>query len=133
MNTVDEQPPSPAADGAAEEAARHRHLEDDLRTLVDRGVALARAEAELQKARASHAAARLKWIALLGGLALALAFFSLVALTVGLVVALTPALGALGATLAVFGGLAIVALLCTAIAVGMWRGLTAALANREAP
>ena len=46
------------------------------------------------------------------GLALVLAFFALVALTVGLVIALTPMIGALGATLAVFGGLLVIALVC---------------------
>ncbi len=115
---------------AAGEAARHRHLEDDLRGLVDRGLALARAEAELQKARGLYAAGKIKWIALLGGLALVLLFFSLVALTVGLVVALAPLLGALWATLAVFGGLVIVALLSAFIAAGQWKRLTKALSNQ---
>lgn len=117
---------------AVGETARHRHLEDDLRGLVDRGLAFARAEADLQKARGAYAAGRIKWIALIGGLALVLAFFSLVALTVGLVIALTPMLGALGATLAVFGGLVCVALICALIAAGQWKGMMRALSNRSA-
>ena len=124
-----EQDDEPAIVG---EAARHRHLEDDLRGLVDRGLALAKAETELQKARGLYAAGKIKWIALLGGLALVLAFFSLVALTVGLVVALTPALGALGATLAVFGGLVVAALLCALIAARQWKSMAKALSNRSA-
>ena len=127
MDEDDEQPVL-----AAGEAARHRHLEDDLRGLVDRGMAFARAEIDLQKARGAYAAGRLKWIALLGGLALILLFFSLVALTVGLVIALTPLLGALGATLAVFGGLVIVALICALIAAGQWKAMARALSNRSA-
>lgn len=115
---------------AAGEAARHRHLEDDLRGLVDRGMAFARAEVELQKARGAYAAGRLKWIALLGGLALVLAFFSLVALTVGLVIALAPLFGALGATLAVAGGLVIVSLICALIATGQWKAMARTLSNR---
>lgn len=117
---------------AAGQAARHRHLDDDLRALVDRGMAFAKAEAELQKARAGYAAGRLRWIALLGGLALVLAFFALVALTVGLVIALTPLLGALGAAVLVFAGLLVAAAICAAIAAGQWQRLTKALANREA-
>jgi uncharacterized membrane protein YqjE len=117
---------------AVGETARHRHLEDDLRGLVDRGLAFARAEADLQKARGAYAVGRLKWIALLSGLALVLVFFSLVALTVGLVMALTPLLGALVATLAVFGGLVIVALVCALVAAGQWKSMTKALSNRSA-
>ncbi|HEX8056828.1 MAG TPA: phage holin family protein [Novosphingobium sp.] len=127
---MDEDEDQPAV--VAGEAARHRHLEDDLRGLVDRGLAFARAEVELQKARGIYAAGRLKWIALLGGLTLVLLFFSLVALTVGLVIALTPLLGALGATLAVFGGLVIVALICALIVVQQWKSMTRALSNRSA-
>jgi uncharacterized membrane protein YqjE len=127
---MDEDDEQPAV--AAGEAARHRHLEDDLRGLVDRGMAFARAEVDLQKARGAYAAGRLKWIALLGGLALVLLFFSLVALTVGLLIALTPMLGALGATLAVFGGLVIVALICALIAAEQWKAMTRTLSNRNA-
>jgi len=127
MTDEDDEPAVVAGD-----AARHRHLDEDLRGLVDRGIALAQAEAELQKARGVYAAGRIKWIALLGGLALVLAFFSLVALTVGLVIALTPMLGALGATLAVFGGLLIVAAACALIAAGQWKGMVKALSNRSA-
>lgn len=126
MNEEDDQPGLVAG-----EAARHRHFEDDLRGLVDRGLAFLKAEAELQKARGAYAVGKIKWIALLGGLALILAFFALMALTVGLVIALTPLLGAVGATLAVFGGLVIVALLSALIAMGQWKRLTKALSNRD--
>ncbi len=114
---------------AAGEAARQRHLDDDLRTLVVRGLALAGAEIDLQKARAGYAASRIKWIALLALLAVFLLFFSLVALTVGLVFALTPLIGALGATGAVFAGLLIVALIFGLAAANQWKRMTAALGN----
>ncbi|MCW1428293.1 phage holin family protein [Novosphingobium sp. JCM 18896] len=126
MSNEDEQPPL-----AGGEAARHRHLEDDLRLLVDRGLAFAKAEAALQQSRAGYAAGRIKWIALLGGLALVLAFFALVALTVGLVFGLTPILGALGATAAVFAGLLVAAGIAALIAAGQWRAMVAALSNRS--
>lgn len=126
MNDEDEQPPLTGG-----EAARHRPLEDDLRLLVDRGIAFAKAEAALQQARAGYAAGRIKWIALLGGLALVLAFFALVALTVGLVFGLTPILGALGATAVVFAGLLVAAGIAALIAAGQWRAMVAALSNRS--
>ena len=116
---------------AAGDAARQRRLDDDLRSLVDRGLALAGAEVELQKARATYAAGKAKTIAVLGGLALAFAFFALVALTVGLVITLTPVLGALGATFAVFGGLVIIALICGLAAMGQWKRMLRALSNQE--
>lgn len=127
MSLEDEQP---AVDTLTEEPdAGQRHLEEDLRRLVDRGVALAKAEVTLQQARAGYAAGRLKWIALLALLALVLAFFALVALTVGLVVGLTPLLGALGATLVVFGGLLLVALVSAFVAAKQWKRMTVALSN----
>ncbi|MEJ5975797.1 phage holin family protein [Novosphingobium sp. PS1R-30] len=126
MSNEEEQPPL-----AGGEAARHRPLEDDLRTLVDRGLAFAQAEAALQQARAGYAVGRIKWIALLGGLALVLAFFALVALTVGLVFGLTPLIGALGATAVVFAGLLIAAGIVAAIAAGQWRSMVATLSNRS--
>lgn len=114
---------------AAGDEARRRHIEDDVRALVDDGLALARTEFELQKARGVYAAGRLKWIALLGALAAVLAFFALVALTVGLVFALVPTLGAFGATFAVFGGLLVVGLICAWAAAGQWRRMVKALSN----
>jgi hypothetical protein len=113
------------------EEARQRHLENDLRALAGEGLAYARAEAELQKARAVFAAGRIGSIALFGALAAVLAFFALVALTVGLVIALTPLLTALGATGAVFGGLLVLGGICALVALRRWKGMVAALSNRE--
>jgi hypothetical protein len=117
---------------AVGEEARQRYLEQDLRRLVDSGLALAKAETELAKARGLYAAGRIKWIVLLGALAAVLVFFALVALTVGLVVSLAPLIGAIWATLVVTAALLIVALVCGLIALRQWRGMVAALANRGA-
>lgn len=116
---------------AVGEEARHRHLDDDLRALVGDGLAYVQAEAELQKARAFYAAGRIKWIALLGLVAAVLAFFSLVALTVGMVVGLAPLIGAIWATLAVFGGLIGIGAICALVAVVQWKRMVAALSNPE--
>ena len=79
-------------------------LEDDVRQLIGDGRAWAEAELAWQKARATFAGKQIGVVALLGLLALAFVFFSLMALVFGLVFALAPALGAWGATAAVTGG-----------------------------
>jgi hypothetical protein len=113
------------------EEARQRDLENDLRALVGHGLAYARTEAELQKARAVYAAGKVGSIALFGTLAAVLAFFALVALTVGLVIALAPLLTAFGATGAVFGGLLVVAGFCALVALRKWKRMITALSNPE--
>lgn len=123
MNIVEDEP---AVDVG--EQARHRHLEDDLRALVDGGLTLARAEVNLQKARGIYAAGRLKWIALAGVLAAVLVFFALVALTVGLVVGLAPLIGAIWATLVVFAALMTAAAICGSVAARQWKRMLGALA-----
>lgn len=126
MIEVDEKPAI-----AAGEEARQRHLEDDLRDLVDHGLTYARAEVEWQKARVGYATGRVRSIAVLGLAAFLLVFFALVALTVGMVIGLTPLLGAIGATLTVFGVLVVVAAICALSARGQWRRMMAALSSRE--
>lgn len=116
----------------AGEEAKHRHLDDDLRALFARGLVWVDAEIELQKARAGFAASNIKGIAILGGLAVLFVFFALVALTVGLVIALTPLLGAIVATLVVCAGLLVAALLCGLVAANRWKRMTTALANPRA-
>jgi predicted PurR-regulated permease PerM len=113
------------------EEARQRHLEDDLRDLVDHGLAYAKAEVEWQKARVGYATGRVRSIAVLGLVAFLLAFVARVALTVGLVIGLTPLIGAIGATLAVFGVLILIAAICALSARGQWRRMMAALSSRE--
>ncbi|MBN8501760.1 MAG: phage holin family protein, partial [Sphingomonadales bacterium] len=82
-----------------------RSLVADVRQLVDDGRTLLEAELAYHKSRAVVASQAAKGVAGWGALALALVFFALMALVLGLVLALVPALGALGATAAVFLGL----------------------------
>lgn len=128
MNYEKEQPA--VAVGAE---ARDRPLLEDLRALADDGLRLAKAEIGLQKARGQFAAGRLKWIASLGALAAVLVCLALVALTVGMVIALTPVLGAFGATLAVFAALLVFAIGCALAAAGQWKRMVAALSNAAPP
>ena len=116
---------------AVGEEARNRHLDDDLRSLVGGGLAYVQAEAELQKARAVYAVGTVKWIALLAVLAAVLAFFSLMALTVGMVVGLAPLIGAIRATLVVFAALLGIGAICALLAVARWKRMIAALSNPE--
>ena len=117
-------------EGAPDEA-RERSLEEDLRQLAEDARALAEAELAYQKSRAAFAGQEAKRIAILGAMAAVLVFFALMALTFGLVFALTPLLTAWGATAAVVGGLLLVAVLCGLIAVSRWKYMAAKLSNKE--
>ena len=111
--------------------SRDRSLAEDLRQLIDDGRALAEAEFAWQKSRAAFAGQSAGGIALWAALAAVLVVFALMALTVGLVIALTPHLTALGAAGAVFAGLLLAALIAAAIASARWRRVKRALAERE--
>jgi hypothetical protein len=111
--------------------AGERSLPEDLRQLADDARALAEAEFAYQKSRAAFAGREVKRIAILGALAAALVFFSLMALTVGLVIALTPLLTAWGATAAVFAGLLLVAGLCALLAAIRWKHMATTLSDKE--
>lgn len=75
------------------------------RALLEDGQTLLTAELEFQKARAGFVLGRAKGILVLAGLALALLFFALMALVVGLLLALAPLIGPWGALAVVFLGL----------------------------
>jgi uncharacterized membrane protein len=97
----------PGADDLPED-----NLAGVLTRLVKTGRAYAEAEIDRQKLRAGILASGLRTVAILAVVALILMFGTLVTLMVGLVVALSPLLTPLGATLAVaLGGLALVVLL----------------------
>ena len=87
----------PGGEGSAERTARDFALGDGIRALLEDGQTLFEAELAYQQARVGYALGRTKGIALLLVAALFLAFFFLVALVVGLLLALTPLVGAWGA------------------------------------
>lgn len=80
-------------------------LMDELSALVEDGKTYAEAELAFQKSRAGYVASAAKNVAALGLGALAFLHLALIALVVGLVITLTPMLGALGATAVVVAGL----------------------------
>ncbi len=123
-----EQPPLIAKEQAA---AAERSLVDDVRQLVDDGRTLLEAELAYQKSRAAVAGAGARGIAGWGALALGLVFFALMALVMGLLLALTPLLGGWGAMLLVVLGLLVAAGLSGWAATRRWKRMTALLAEQE--
>ena len=120
------------AEGRADcDEAEPISLSEDLRLLIKEGKALSQAEIAWQKARVRFAASQASGLALLGLLAATLAFFALMALVVGAILALTPGLGPWGATLAVAGGLLVAALLASAIAALRMRHMQRLLADPQ--
>lgn len=97
----------------AEEASASAEttLSEEWQGLIASGKAAFESEIAFQKARAALVGGALGRIAALGALVLALLFFVLMALVMGLLLALTPLLGAWGALGAVAGGLLLLTLL----------------------
>ena len=123
----DEQPPLIAPEG---EDARDRSLVDDLRQLANDGRVLLEAELAYQKSRAVVAGQGAKGIA--GWLALALVFFALMALVLGLMLVLAPLIGGLGATLVTVLGLLLAAGLSAWAAKRRWDGVSRAFSEEVA-
>jgi Putative Actinobacterial Holin-X, holin superfamily III len=78
--------------------ARERSLNEDLHQLALDARAYAEAELQFQKSRAAYAASAGKSIAIYAIVALVLVFFAVMALVVGLVIALAPYITAWGST-----------------------------------
>lgn len=123
----DDPPPLTTASDAAE-----RSLVDDVRQLIEDGRTLAEAEFAYQKSRAAVAGEGVKGAVTFGGLALAFLLFALLALTVGLLIALTPLLTAWGATAVVTGGLLLAGALAGLTARQRWRAMTGAITETDA-
>lgn len=88
-----------------ETAAGNDSLLGGARALFEDGQTLLAAEIEFQKARAGFVLGRAKGILVLAALALVLLFFALMALVMGLLLALAPLIGPWGALAVVVLGL----------------------------
>ncbi len=97
-----------------------RRLADDARTYAS-------AELAFQLARARVVGFGARNLALYGLFALVFVIFALGALTIGLLIALTPLVTAWGATAIVVGLLGLAALLCLRGAIAGWRRITRAV------
>lgn len=106
-------------------------LISDLRRLADDAKTLAQAELAYQTSRAVVAGGAARSIAMYGALAAVFAVFALVALTVGLLLALIPLVSAWGATAIVAGGLALAAFLCVKGASRRWAEAKALLSSGD--
>ncbi|HQV02839.1 MULTISPECIES: phage holin family protein [unclassified Novosphingobium] len=122
---ADESPP------LIEEDAAERSLVADVRQLVEDGRTLLEAELAYQKSRAMVAGQAAKGVAGWMALALALLFFALMALVLGLILTLVPALGAIWATVAVVLGLLAMGALSGWVAVRRWQRAAALMAEPE--
>ena len=110
--------------------AETRSLVDDLRQLLDDGRTFVEAELAYQSSRAKFAGRGIKSIALLGLLGAALAFFALMALVIGTVIALAPVLTAWGATAAVCLGCLLMAGACFLMALSRWKRMAIQISGK---
>jgi hypothetical protein len=123
--------PPPLID-EADETARAPSLVEEVRHLVSDGRVLLEAELAYQKSRAVVAGSGAKGIAGWGALALALVYFALMALILGLLLALTPLIGGWGAMFAVTLGILVGAGLSAWIALRRWKRMKALLSDNQA-
>jgi uncharacterized membrane protein YqjE len=115
----------------AEEAAENRSLIDDVEVLIEDGKTYLEAELNYQKSRAVFAGDRAKGVALYALIALIFVWMALIGLTIGLIFALTPAIGPWGATGAVVVVWLIVAAIAARAAAGRWRDLVGSFGGEE--
>jgi len=127
---MDEEAPPLIAPSASDAAARS--LVDDVKQLVADGRTLLEAELAYHKSRAAVAGEAAKGVAGWGTLALALAFFALMALVLGLLLGLAELLGIWAATGIVVIVLLLVAGLCGMLAARRWQRAAAQISEPKA-
>jgi len=108
-----------------------RSLFDDMEAIIEDGRTYLDAEIQYQKTRAAFVADRAKDAAIFAAIGGALALLALVALTVGLVIALAPHLTAWGAVAAVTGSWALLAAFFIRMAARRWQRLLGAFLERK--
>ena len=113
--------------------AAERSLVDDVRQLASDGRTLIEAELAYQKSRAAVAGAGIKGITGWAALALALVFFALMALVMGVLLGLAELIGAWGATVVTVLALLIAAGLSGLAASRRWKRMSALLAEDTKP
>ena len=119
---------SPLIESPISDAAT-RSLVEDIKDLASDGRTLLEAELAYQKSRAVVAGAGAKGVAGWAAFALALAFFALMALVMGVLLGLSEAIGAWAATGIVFAGLLLAAGLSGLAASRRWKRMSAALSD----
>ena len=126
---MDDETPPLIADHSADPA--QRSLVDDVRQMVSDGRTLLEAELAYQKSRAAVAGAGAKSVAIWGALAVALVFFTLMAVIIGALLALADYFGPL-ASMAIVVGVMLLATLGAALAVrSKWAHTARQLAEQD--
>lgn len=126
--------PSPENDTSGDGRETDRgeaSLIDDLSSLIEDGRTYAEAELAYQKTRAAFVGQQAKGIAISGGIAALLVVLAIVALVFGAILALTPLVGAFGATGIVFGALLLAAFLLVQIARAKARAMMRAFGSEK--
>lgn len=113
------------------ESAAERSLVDDVKALASDGRTLLEAEFAYQKSRAAVAGAGAKGIAGWAALALALVFFALMALVMGVILGLTELIGAWAATGVTVLALLLIAGLSALAASRRWKRMAALLSEPD--
>ena len=113
-------------------SAATRSLVDDIEDLVGDARTYFDAEFSYQKSRAGFVADSLKRVILSAIIAIVVAFFAFGALTVGLIIALTPLVTAWGATAIVVGAMLLVIALLLFRAARGWSDMMGAIKDSDA-
>ena len=128
---MDAEAPPPLIAEPASDAAQ-RSLVEDARRLVDDGRTLLEAELAYHKARAAVAGEAAREVAAWGALALALVFFALMALVVGVLLGIAQLLGYWEATGIVVLVLLLIAAFAGSRAAQRWKRASAQIAEPKA-
>jgi len=115
-----------AATSAGAGASADVSLADDIKALIEDGKTYVEAELQFQKSRAAFIADRGRSGAIYGVAALLLVHLALVALAIGLIIALTPLITAWGATAVVVGALLVAGLILGLAAKKRFAGMSSA-------
>lgn len=121
---------SPVGESASAETVDHS-LTDDVRALIDDGKTYFEAELQFQKSRAAFIADRSRSGAIYAVAAVLLIHLALVALAIGLIIALTPLITAWGATAVVAGLLLVAGALLGLAAKKRFAGLSSAFGGKR--
>lgn len=131
MTEQHQKPPAPHARDGESYVPGELSLAEEVEALIADGRTLLEAELAFQKSRAAFVSRQARAAALFGSIAALCCVLAAIGLTVGLIIALTPALTAWGATALVVGLITLAAVLCALAAVRRWRKLTHAMRPDE--
>ena len=119
-------------DRAGQTDADERSLLEDVQTLLEDGRVAVQAEINFQQTRLAYCGKAARNLVIFAVAGLLFSFFTLIALTVGLLLALIPAVTAWGATGIVTGVFVVALAVCLGGALSSWRKIRAAMKGPQA-